>query len=174
MEPFEGDENGEEEFQLAVSFLKDADEGGCLLQVFKWMNAAAELGHCSALTQLGHMYRDGTNGAPCDRVLAVRYYQMAIKKGSYPAERELASMYWWGEGMERDTARAIKMYTRLATERGCKTSAMLLGYSYKYGQEVEQDTEQAIFWYKKALENGHYLAKDALEKLGIKWPESSL
>ena len=55
--------------------------------------------------------------------------------------------------------------TLFGTEQGDANAQYNLGVMYMNGEGVEQSTEEAIKWAKKAAEQGHEMAIQALESL---------
>ena len=75
----------------------------------------------------------------------------------------LASDYYFGEGVKQDYATALKYYEK-AAELGNAKAMNNLGNIYNYGRGVKQDYATAIKYYEKAAELGN--AK-AMNNLGI-------
>jgi TPR repeat protein len=59
--------------------------------------------------------------------------------------------YAYGEGVEKDSAEAVKWYRKAADQNYAKAQHFL-GDCYKDGQGVEKDDVEAVKWYRKAAE----------------------
>ena len=77
--------------------------------------------------------------------------KVEAENGNAEAQYLLAEMYYYGQGMPIDEAKAVEWYIRSA-ENGCPNAQYQLGYLYENGIEVVADTNTANKWYKKALE----------------------
>ena len=54
---------------------------------------------------------------------------------------------------------------RQAAEHGDVDAQFTLGWCYYMGEGVEENVSEAAKWYRKAAEQGHAAAKDALKRL---------
>ena len=71
---------------------------------------------------------------------------------------EKGNCYYYGRGVQRDYAEAVKWY-RMAAEQGHSGAQNNLGVCYRSGIGVQQDYEQAVIWYRKAAEQGRASAQ---------------
>jgi TPR repeat protein len=78
----------------------------------------------------------------------------------------LGVMYFNGQGVEQDYARAFELYTQ-AADKGSPWAPYNLGDMYRLGKGVNEDREMAIKWYRKAASLGNEEAKKALADLGV-------
>ena len=53
-----------------------------------------------------------------------------------------------------------------AAEKGDAQAQYNLGWCYVNGDGVAKDLKQAVYWYRKAADQGHAEAKEALELFG--------
>jgi len=98
-----------------------------------------------------------------DYVSAINEWLPLAKDGDAVAQRNMALMYYNGNGVPQDYKAAIKWYT-LAAEQGDAQAEYVLGHSYETGDGVPQDYKAALKWYTLATEHGH---SDAPNFLGI-------
>ena len=98
---------------------------------------------------------------------AIFLWKKLIDNGSGVAATNLGWMCQNGRGVEKSLEEAVKYY-RIAANRGDDVGQNNLAISYENGEGIEKDINKAIFWYKKSAEQDYKLAKDALERLGIK------
>lgn len=70
-------------------------------------------------------------------------------------------MYYDGEGVEQDYAKAAEWFA-LAAEQGEIEAQYTLGYIYLNGEGVEQDLDKAVEYYQLAADQG---SEDADAKL---------
>lgn len=99
---------------------------------------------------------------------AVSLWKKLIDIGSSTAATNLGWMYSNGRGVEKSEYEAFK-YCQIAADRGDDAGQCNLAISYENGDGTEKNMEKAIFWYKKSAEQGYKTAKDALERLGIRY-----
>ena len=84
-------------------------------------------------------------------------------EGDSEAQFKLGNMYYYGQGVNQDYAKAIEWYER-AAEQGNAAAQFNLGLMYDFGKGVERDYAKAIEWYEKAAEQGDVYAQ---YKLGV-------
>jgi hypothetical protein len=77
------------------------------------------------------------------------------------AQYKLGEKYYFGNGVEKDSEKAIKWY-RKAADQGHAKAQYSLGVMYDSGEGVEEDDEQAVDWYRKAAGQGHAMAQSNL------------
>lgn len=75
------------------------------------------------------------------------------KKGDAEAQAHLGDMYWIGDGITLEPAKAAYWYER-AAEQGNARAQANLGTMYDLGQGVPQDRTKAFYWRTKAAEQG--------------------
>jgi TPR repeat protein len=63
------------------------------------------------------------------------------------------SRYYIGDGVEKDTAEAMKCYQK-AAEQGHSEAQFNLGDCYRLGEGVEKDEAEGVKWYRRAAEHG--------------------
>ena len=80
------------------------------------------------------------------------------EQGKAEAQRQLASMYYKGQGGSRDYDQAFAWY-RKAADQGDALAQSNLGYLYAMGQGVRQDYREAAAWYWRAAIQGNAVAQ---------------
>lgn len=147
----------------------------------KWYQAAADQGDPDGYCQLGWCYERGI-GVGRDHFEAMRIYRMIAAQGHAKAQLMLGECYRSGTGVEKDADEAVKWFT-LAAEQGNAHGQYYMGEYYRdkangtrdyrfehfcgevYVNGNEEYEIEAIKWYRKAAEQGHQRAKDAIGEL---------
>ena len=96
-----------------------------------------------------------------------QYYKLIrplADNGNATAQFELGTMYYYGEGVTKDDAEAVKWY-RKAAEQGHAGGQSNLGFIYENGYGVTKNVEEALEWYRKAAEQDDEEAIEALKRL---------
>lgn len=91
-------------------------------------------------------------------------YELGISVGSAACMNGLGALYYMGELVPQDYARAAKLYEQ-AMDHGCFQSIINLGYIYEYGRTGEADHQKAYQCY--ALASALQPSCEAVYKLGI-------
>lgn len=76
-------------------------------------------------------------------------YKAGIANGSGACMNDLGALYYLGDLVEQDYAKAAELY-EMAADAGCYQSAINLGYIYEYGCIGEPDFVKAYQWYSLA------------------------
>ena len=84
---------------------------------------------------------------------AVGRFHPAVEHGLAPTQFNLGLMYYKGQGVEQDHAKAVKCY-RLAAEEGNVKAQHNLGVAYHNGRGVAQNYKEAYIWHSIAAGNG--------------------
>jgi TPR repeat protein len=74
------------------------------------------------------------------------------------AEDDTAGMYFWGYGVKRDYAQAMKLWLQ-AADKGDAIASFNLGALYEDGWGVKRDYAEAVKWYLKAAALGNAKAQ---------------
>ena len=90
-------------------------------------------------------------------------YELGISVGSAACMNDLGSLYYMGELVPQDYARAAKLYEQ-AMDHGCFQSIINLGYIYEYSRTGEADHQKAYQCY--ALASALQPSCEAVYKLG--------
>ena len=81
----------------------------------------------------------------------ISYLKMSCDIGINDSCVSLGSMYNNGDGVKRDSFKAVKLYKK-ACDSGFANGCSHLGLMYYYGRGVKQDSSKAIKLFKKACE----------------------
>jgi len=79
----------------------------------------------------------------------------------------LARMYYNGDGITKDDAKAAEWY-RKAADQGNDFAQYKLGAMYDQGEGVSKDAAKAAEWWKKAAAQGNGAAQEALKLFSSK------
>ncbi|MCM1047918.1 MAG: SEL1-like repeat protein [Clostridiales bacterium] len=101
-----------------------------------------------------------------DYETALEYYNKVVEEGGEQffitnAMRTIGDMYAWGNGVEKDEAKALEWYTK-AADSGDTSVMSDVGDMYARGWGFEQDAEKALEWYTKAADSGDESAMCAI------------
>tara|TARA_R110002124_G_scaffold237361_1_gene402642 strand:- start:465 stop:1061 length:597 start_codon:yes stop_codon:yes gene_type:complete len=114
----------------------------------------AKKGSAISLCALGDIYAYGRFGIEADHEKAEQYLQKAKDIGSIEGAYRLARFYEY----RGNSNKAIEGLIALS-EKGFSPATFLLGCKYRKGDIVDEDLEQAFFYFKKAGEQGHLIAR---------------
>lgn len=90
-------------------------------------------------------------------------YKVGIAQGSAACMNNLGALYYMGDLVEQDYAKAAELY-EMAADAGCHQSIVNLGYIYEYGRLGKPDHARAFQWY--ALAAALAPSCEAVYKLG--------
>ncbi|WP_428087894.1 hypothetical protein [Candidatus Thioglobus sp.] len=90
--------------------------------------------------------------------LAFKGFEKLAKKGYIKAKFNLASLYYAGFGVEKDTVEAYLRYVEIA-EQGMAEAQYMLWTMYKAGETLDLDAEKVILWLEDAAKQGHKKAQ---------------
>lgn len=88
----------------------------------------------------------------------------AATAGYAPAQCYLGSLYFDGNGVERNREEGVAWWTR-AAEQGDALAQSNLGFAYAEGIGAKRDREQSVKWYMKAAEGDEANSAFTLEEL---------
>lgn len=132
------------------------------------LKAAAEDGDIYAQVLMGQFLVNGKAGQT-DLEQAVVWYQKAANSDVMDspfvgiAQHNLASLYYTGRGVAKDTNKAVELYKQAAA-RGYATSQSVLVGLYYRGESVKKDIVQALKWAIVLAKNN---PENAKFKLGL-------
>ena len=182
--------NGNKNAQFNVGVFYETGKGETTnnpQEAFAWYEQAAKNGHAKAQYRLANCYLQGA-GVDFDIDKAREWLEKASAQGNEAAtiqlkylndiylntleneavagnpiaQYRLATCYYFGKGIKKNIAEAIKWFTE-AAENGEVNSQAILGDFYYYGfDNIKEDIKQARKWYEKAAQQG---SKDAIEQL---------
>ena len=99
----------------------------------------------------------------CKPIVFQRLKSLAENDGIAWAQSRLGGRYYWGEGVQKNHAEAVRWY-RKAAEQGLAEAQFLLGGAYAFGDGVEENYVEAVKWWRKAAAQGN---ADAQYFLGV-------
>jgi TPR repeat protein len=105
----------------------------------------------------------GTEGAKLDKVAAAAWYGKAAEQEHAVAQRELATCYVSGEGVDQSLEVGVQWYLR-AADLGGAVAQTIIGNCYAIGKGVEQDDAQAMAWWEKSAKGVVASSQHALGK----------
>ena len=148
-----------------------------------------------AITELGDLYRDGSNGLVKSMKKSAKFYKRAVELGNVEAMANLGNQYLRGEGVKLDRKKAMELFRmaqnrghayascalanlvekddcleafrlyKFAAERGHAIGCYSVGRCYDIGQGTEEDLDEAKRWYERAAANGYEPSRDRLAAL---------
>ncbi|QIM62664.1 hypothetical protein A1D29_04805 [Pasteurellaceae bacterium Orientalotternb1] len=92
---------------------------------------------------------------------AAQIYQILADRNNIYAQNKLGNMYQKGQGVYKDTPKAIFWFKKSA-ESGFADSQYQIGNIYYYGENVSKNYKEAAYWYEKAAIKGDVRAQTAL------------
>ena len=119
------------------------------------------------LNYLGACYMTEDRGRMKDTAKAERLFRVAAEKGNKWAMSNIGTMYYTGNGVQRDYTEAVTWYMK-AAEKGNHKAQNSLGVCYSKGYGVYRDWDQAEYWFQLAAAQGDEKAKGNLLKLARK------
>jgi TPR repeat protein len=88
-----------------------------------------------------------------DYATAFSEWSESAQRGDRQSQVRLGLMYFRGEGIARDEAKAAAWY-RKAAEQGFAPAQIMLGVLEKNGRGVALDYAEALTWFQKAAAQG--------------------
>lgn len=144
----------------------------CMQKAFLYEKALASYEDPEALFKLAYYYELGQGVLQSD-IEAIRYYLMAIEKGSEKAKERWNSIFASGVGFipvsPMSSVGAIKLrynfksYQSLADQQGDAFSQYVMGLAYKHGENVEISDQKAFEYFQKSASQNYM---DAFAELG--------
>jgi len=103
------------------------------------------------------------------RAPEAKFAEMKRKAESGDAKSQfgLARLYYNGDGITKDDAKAAEWY-RKAAEQGNAFAQFKLGAMYESGEGVSRDAARAAEWWQKAAAQGNAAAQESLGQLAQK------
>ena len=92
---------------------------------------------------------------------AVAACERLAQQGDAIAQYNLGLMYFAGQGLPQDDAKAAQWF-RSAAEQGDAPAQYNLALIYQSGRGVTRDLAEAVKWYRKAAEQGYVYAQSSL------------
>ena len=121
-----------------------------LAKAYYWYKKSVLNDHIAGLNNIGMMYLNGEYVAQ-NRDVAYRLFKKASSSHAQAMDN-LGQCYEKGWGTDRNTTRAVNMYT-LSGDNGYIRGWFHLGQLYEKGYpDVPRDIDKAVEWYTKAAE----------------------
>ncbi|SRR6266568_4602369 len=111
---------------------------------------AAELGSVSAQCSLGSYYATGELSCPRNLKEAAKWYGRAANAGNPDAQYELGFMLLLGDGVEKDTTKAVCLIEEAAKQRHEDAVRLLVDVYRKGSYGVVRSAELADYWARRA------------------------
>jgi len=111
-------------------------------------------------TNLNSQFGSGPQ-APEDKFAEVK---RKAESGNTKDQLGLARMYYNGDGVTKDDAKAAEWYQK-AAEQGNAFAQYNLGVMYDKGEGVTKDAAKAVEWWQKAAAQGNDAAQESLKQL---------
>jgi uncharacterized protein len=166
------------QFNLGLMYFKGEGVTKDEAQAAAWYRRAADQGLEFAQFNLGLMYANGW-GVAKDEAQAASWYRRAADQGSEKAKAELAKLEaivdsrtkFYRKAAEGDQGAITALH--FDAQMGEVEAQFSLGALYADGKFVTKDGSEAEKWFRKAAEQGHEKAKDALAKLAPLPPKAA-
>ncbi len=117
---------------------------------------------------LGQFYMGYISEEENNYTEALRWYALAIDKGSSGAMANSGWIYYYGKGVEQDYKKAYDFFMCSAKSTSNKMAMFYLGEMYEKGHYVKADLETALYWYRESALQGDKAAKKRLEAIEAK------
>ncbi|WP_020178381.1 tetratricopeptide repeat protein [Methylopila sp. M107] len=161
-EPSEEEQETDEIDALMDMAFKAAQRGDYQTAIGVWRPLAKEKWP-RAMSNLGACYAEGL-GVPRNIDKAARLFSSASEAGDSVGRRNLATLYFKGEGgVEQDDQRAAELF-ELAAGQGDAAAQDMLSWMMLEGQGVEYDPTEAREWALAAAEQG---VATSMTRLGL-------
>ncbi|NLW25250.1 MAG: sel1 repeat family protein [Clostridia bacterium] len=123
----------------------------------EYITEMAENGDVEKQLLLGDLHLKGVI-VDEDDFEAVKWYSMAVGRGSADAMSKLGEMYQYGYGVKANDFEAVKWYKK-AAERNSANGQFRLGWMYQAGRGgLSQDFDMALKYFRLAARQGHKMA----------------
>jgi hypothetical protein len=115
-----------------------------------WIKRGARMGHPYSSTLMGKAYAEGSYGLKRNMRNAIRWFRKAAALNDCCGQLKLATAYRLGNGVRRDSLKALELTT--ASANNGNTYAMhLLAVTYMYGDVgIPEDAELSRYWEEKS------------------------
>ena len=127
-----------------------------------WYTIASNAGLLGATNNLANLYcKDSETFKQ-----GIELFQKSVNSGHELAMYNLASYYWYGDGVEEDEEKALDLWQKSA-DLGWRQSLKQLG---EIAEFFDKDYRKAIEYYEKAMERGEYSASYDMARAFCKLP----
>lgn len=128
-----------------------------------WLFKGAIYGQLESYSALAEMHAKGSPQTKPDYQEAMRWQLRGLASGHEPARYAIGLMHRNGQGVQKNSERAMKLLRKTA-DVGNVDGQVALGNEYLNGEIVAQDYKQAMQWYQKAAAQGD---ADASVQIGL-------
>ena len=97
--------------------------------------------------------------------MAKRWYEKAAAQNDGDAQSRLGDIYYNGDGITKDYAKAREWYLKAAGQ-GNMYGEFGIGLLYEFGCGLTKNIDKAAEWYRRAANRGMERAKTKLKELG--------
>lgn len=164
--------SSEEKADLLKKILPMSDSTLSPDEQFQKLREDAGAGNAEAQNSLGTLFYTGhaisrdESGKILDYDLesAAAWFFRAAEQGHAAAQFNLGLMYAEGQGVSKDSTKAVELFTK-AAEQGNVDAQNNLGVMYFVGEGASRDIDKAKQWFEKAAAQGNEEAKGNLEAL---------
>lgn len=118
---------------------------------FSGLKVLADKGDPIAQNEVGLAFALGTKGQRQDFEQAFKLFSQAAEQGNSSAQHNLASLFFYGNGVPKNYQEALKWY-RKSAEQGFIPAQFFLGWMYSEGKGVDENFKEALKWFKKAAD----------------------
>ena len=134
------------------------------------LRAKAEGGDASAMTELGHAYRDGERGLRKDMAQAFKWFKRAADLKDANGLSNCGVYYLYGRGVERSERRGLIMVS-VAAALGSEHACALLGRANAEGRfGLDKNPQEATRWYREMQKCGDsHTTTDAYRERAAAW-----
>ena len=155
-------QNGNLEAEVGLALICEAQ--GNYIQAHGIMKRAAKRGCVTAQSNLGITYSRGNPCVKQDYYEAAKWMTKAAKQGEPEALCNLAILYANGLGVQKNIAKALKLWKESAN-KNYAPAQINLGLVYFLGNIIKKDYAQAESWLLKAMWNGVTIVLPLLGKI---------
>lgn len=164
--------SADEKADLLKKILPQSDSSLSPDEQFQKLREDASAGDAEAQNGLGTLFYTGhaisrdASGKILDYDLesAAAWFYRAAEQGHAAAQFNLGLMYAEGQGVPKDSTKAVELFTQ-AAEQGNVDAQNNLGVMYFVGEGVTRNVEKAKTWFEKAAAQGNEDAKSNLEAI---------
>ena len=135
---------------------KDESEAVRLFRIAAFKGVPEAQFKMAVLTQEG--------AVPDEGMSAKRWYEAAAESGLAVAKFNLGTMYYEGNGAERDPAKAFELYKEVS-ETGDGDALFMVGRMLFEGIGVEKDPEEGLKYFGLSANAGNPMAMEFVENL---------
>jgi TPR repeat protein len=130
------------------------------------LEKGAEIGDKEATSVLASSYFRGNTALAitANQTLAAQMYEKAAEEGNIEAMEAIGTMYSKGQGVEKNTTKALS-YLLKAAELGSAKAHNALAYLYLAGDGVPKDTQEAVQHFQIAANKGDVESQSSLSTL---------